>query len=293
LSGLGFGTNDFWPAADLAVVTRKDESIMTGSLKTITRALLAASFVFVATAAFAQQPKGAGPDEGHSGCTHVFTKGGGATFIHYCTNIHGNLNRFQSPLGHEHIEQGTFADGYAICSSTFGVHGYDYADVGESAWGAAVILVAPTATGVTYARTTADGRIRVEHGFKLDSVEDDVTITVKVINLSPGPIAGVQYKRMSDFDVSGFFGSNLWTRTADEVSAIEPATLRGISMNAITFGTSHSTSIVPFIGAFTNCTTPASEPQADIGDNEANVVYNLGTINPLKSKTVKIVYKRQ
>ncbi len=184
-------------------------------------------------------------------------------------------------------------DGYAVCSANGAVvHGYDFGGVGESAWGAGAVLSGPTSTGVTVARTTADGQIRVEHAFKMDSVEGDVTLTVKVVNLSASALPGVVYKRAADLDPAGAFGGNLWTRSFDEVETVHPTAVRGISLNAITFATHHVTSIGDNL-SYDSCVVPATEANGAVGNFSANILYDLGTIQPLKSKSVKYMYKRK
>ena len=261
---------------------------MSASLRTIIRAAIAASFVFVATAAYAQQP--ANPDEASSSCTHTFSKGAGAAQVSYCVNSHGTMPSFVN-AGLEHLLTGTFYEGYLLCSS-LGSHGYDVGFT-ESAWGAVTGPINLTATGVTYTRTTADGRFRIEHTFKLDALEHDVTITVKVINLTASPIAGVIYRRVADIDAANSAGSDVFTRSLDEVEGVDTVSLRGMSLNAITFATSHSTAIETFTAGVPACAFPASLANGHAGDDQATVQYNLGTINALKFKTVKFVYKRK
>jgi hypothetical protein len=253
---------------------------MRNGWRTITLGLLAWASLLVGVATYAQQP------EPSAGCTHTFTKGLGAAQISYCVNAHGNLLRF-STAGAEH--KGGGVDGYSVCSSTFGVHGYDTGAGSETAWGANALISGPSSTGVAYARTTADGVLRVEHTFKMDSAEGDIEVTVKMINLTPSAIDGVQYRRTADFNG---VGSNLWTRSLDEVEALSTVTLRGASLNAISFTTAHDTSIADHLG-FLHCELPESQPSGSSLSAWAHVLYNLGTINASKSKTVKFRYKRK
>lgn len=248
--------------------------------RTMTR-VLAGIFVLVSSAVYAQEhPESAS-------CTHTFSKGPGAAEISYCVNAHGNLLRF-STGGSEH--KGGGVDGYSVCSSSFGVHGYDLGAAGETAWGRNVLISGPTNTGVAYARTTADGLLRIEHSFTMDSTEDDVAVTVKVVNLTANAINGVQYRRTAGFSA---VGPALWTRSLDEVEALNTGTLRGASLNAISFTSSHETSMANFLGLL-HCELPASESSGStLDDAWAHVLYNVGTINASKSKTIKFRYKRK
>lgn len=255
----------------------------------MTSLMFAASLVLVGTAAFAQ-------DEASTACTHTFTRGTGDGKLSYCVNEHANLMSF-SAADVEHVRVGALGggliDGYAVCSGLNAdvIHGYDAGSAGESHWGANVLLSGPTTTGVGYSRTTADGFLRIDHTFKMDSVEGDVGLTVKVTNVSAVALQGVMYQRFSDFDADGTTGGDMWTRSPDEVEAVEGD---GISLNAISFTTSHS-------AAFANA---SHVDQCDgggtfgpvngtVGDYVAYVRYALGTLGAGKSKTVKLVYKRK
>jgi hypothetical protein len=264
---------------------------MMSLLTSMTRVLFAGAFLLGSSAAYAQPDTNR--DQLGIACDFTFTKGAGFAQISYCVNLHGNVMSFIAPAGVEHIRIGTLVDGYAICSANGAVvYGYDFGGVGESPWGASAVISGPTSTGVSLARTTADGQIRVEHAFKMDPAEGDVTVTVKVVNLSAFALAGVQYKRASDLDPAGANDGNLWTRSFAEVEAVNPTAVRGISLNAITFGTAHVTSIGDNL-TYDSCVVPATEANGAVGNFSANIRYDLGTIQSLKSKSVKYVYKRK
>jgi len=259
-----------------------------GSLRLVAGAALAACLL--AWPAAAQVT--ASIDPVSTACTWTFTKSSGAAQIIYCVNAHGNVVQFTAPAGVEHIRGGAaYTEGYALCSSTFGVHGYDFADAGESPWGASGVVSPATSSGIKIFRETADGRLRLEHAFKVDVAEGDVTITVKIINLTGEAIAGVRYKRGVDIDPAGNT-SPFWQRTQDEVSAVDNATLRGLSLNAVSFTTAHGTSIAVNPPTL-NCTLGATATNGSVGNRAAEIAYDLGTIGPLKSKTIKFVYRRQ
>lgn len=260
------------------------------------RVIFAASLLLAGGTAHAQT-QGATGDEASTACTHTFTKGTGDARLSYCVSEHANLMSF-SAAGVEHIRvagpANGFVDGYMVCSNDgfgFRLHGYDAAAAGESAWGANVLLTGPTATGVSYSRTTADGRIRLDHTFTMDPVEGDVTVTVKVTNSFPVDLEGVRYVRFSDFDADGTPAGDLWTRSRHEVEAVEG---RGISLNAITFNTSHGVYVTD-VNRIDVCDPLLfdAQPNGAIGDYVGYVMYNLGYLQAFKSKTVKFVYKRK
>src|ERR1700733_2753367 len=65
-----------------------------------------------------------------------FTSGSGQTFLKFCVTVNGNITQLQSPAGYEHIREGRYQEGYAICDfgTTSGVETkyFDYADGGDS-----------------------------------------------------------------------------------------------------------------------------------------------------------------
>jgi hypothetical protein len=259
--------------------------MMITTLVTGPRTALAAGFLFVSAAAFAQQP--AVSAETTSSCTHTFSKGG----FSYCVNAHGNMPSFIGPAGFEHVRLGIVVEGYELCSATFS-HGYDVGS-SESAWGATALISGPTSTGVGYSRTTADGRFRIEHTFKMDTAEHDVTLTVKVINISSVTMTQVAYTRFIDIDAANNNTNDMWTNSRDEIEAVDIVQRRGMSINAITFDTAHFTGVVPFAALTPNCGVAHFGSNGDIGDNMALIQYTLGTMGPGQSKTVKYVYKRK
>jgi hypothetical protein len=38
-----------------------------------------------------------------------------AELLQFCVTVNGNITEFQSPVGFEHIREGSFGEGYGIC----------------------------------------------------------------------------------------------------------------------------------------------------------------------------------
>jgi hypothetical protein len=267
---------------------------MKHSLKALPTLLVACAALALSSPAFAQQPPSGG-DEASTACTWTFTAGGGDKLLRYCVSSHGNVMQFETPAGIEHIRTGTFIEGYAVCSTSFGVHGWDQGDV-ESAWGA-LAFSGLSASGVTVTRTTLDGRLRLEMKFTRDTKEMETTIAVTVTNLTAATIAGVQYSRYADFDRSG-----AWDRTGTSVWESGAGNGVGTTLNGITFDVPSTTGIETFnnldrsndgVGSSNTCATGTQVATPAAGDNTARVTYNIGNLAAGKKKVVTFVYRRQ
>lgn len=209
-------------------------------------------------------------------------------------SVHGNVIRFTSPLGFEHIRNGTFGEGYLISNidPTEVVHGYDFADYGEAGFGGAVITQpnGPNTLPLTITRTTTNGRFKVTQKFAFDKNENECIITMTVKNNGPGVIRNVHLQRMAEFDieqnVTGSFTNN-FSRTRDAVSADNTGG-SGMLLQALST-TPHVTVVDNSVEATTFGSGIASPASLD---GVARVVYRLGDIAAGKSKTVVFGYRR-
>jgi hypothetical protein len=258
------------------------------SLRWVLTAAFSCGVVALASSASAQQVRSADADEASSACTHTFTNGSGEKQISYCVNAHGNMMSFISPQGFEAIRLGALIEGYAICSST-GVHGYDFADAGESAWGASGAPIVGS-SGVTIIRTTSDGVFRIEQKFTRDATEKDVTIAMTVVNLTAFAKNGVQVHRGADVDNTFSFSQD-FTKTFDLVNASFAG--RGSSLGTLDHSLAHSTHINASIIPAFNCAPAAGVASPSTGDYSASVVTTIGSIAGGAKKTVKFRYARQ
>jgi hypothetical protein len=208
-------------------------------------------------------------------------------------SVHGNIMRFESPIGREHIRNGTFTEGYLISNfdPSEAIHGYDIGFT-EAGFGGAIINQpnGPNRLPLTITRTTTNGRFRLTQKYAFDKAENECLITMTVRNNGPGIIRNVWLERMCDFDieqnVTGSFVNN-FSRTRDAVSADNTGgsgmLLQALSTNG------HVTIVDNSIEATTFGSGIASP---DSLDGVARVVYFLGDIAAGKSKTVIFGYRR-
>jgi hypothetical protein len=260
----------------------------------------------------AQEPLSTAPYSCHN-------KGSGASAFNVCVSAHGNLVKFETPAGVDHIGIGNvFKDGYAICTGSLPTipnvsHGYDTGGI-EAGFGAATIVQpnGPNTFPLTIVRQTTNGIFELSQKFTLDTTEQDWTISMTLKNLSSGPQEAVRVQRAFEGDVdnntlpNSFFGRTLNSvfEWVDQPSSGSPAAGRGLMLTALTRSSSIATAVNTLNDYNPNGTgfdtgngcivfaggvgTPSSGGANLVG----RVVYGLGTINAGKSKTVKVAYRR-
>jgi len=228
-----------------------------------------------------------------------FASGTGANFLGGKVSNHGNLLSFESPAGQEAAVPA--AEGYALCTDTFTVHGHDTGGVEEGFGPPKFKQPNPGKFPLTITRKTTDGEFQLKQVWsKPDATEKDVTLTMTVKNLSNATIFDIALSRSGDFDV-GPGATDQGARTDDSVWLWdEPGTdnpAGGLMLKALTFGTPHSPRIEAqsdwaTTGTRQRCSPfPATTPTAR-GDFAMRVAYNLGFLSPGQSKTVKLEYGR-
>jgi len=124
-----------------------------------------------------------------SNCQSTFTSGSGQTFFQFCVTVNGHITELQSPAGFEHIREGLYMEGYAICDfgTTTGVETsyYDYADGGDSGNWQAPVTTQPGGVNtfpLKIVRTTSDGVYTLTQTFTRDTVEPTVKIAMTLKN---------------------------------------------------------------------------------------------------------------
>jgi hypothetical protein len=224
------------------------------------------------------------------------TLGSGETV---CFSDHGNVSRFTSPGGFEHIALGFIGEGYALCSST-AIHGYD-AGAMEGGFGRPTIVQpkGPNTFPLTITRDTTDGFFRLQQVFSRDTAEKDVTITMKLTNLTGSTVSGVQVVRYFDGDIDNGAGGDRYAQTTDSVWGWEDTGGHGLMLTALTLGTEHFMAAEPFAswnpasgGVATHCDIGGITTPTAPGDYVGAVIYSIDSILPGKSKTVKVLYRR-
>lgn len=253
----------------------------------ITMLATAVATLLAAAAANAQDTRtdagiAAAEDIESTPCTHEFGSGN----LKWCVNEHGNLMRFESPAGQEHIRSvAGYQEGYVVCVNGNNATYYDNA-LSEAGWLASV-LVAKTTTSITIDRTTADGRFKLTQKWTRDTNERDVTVQMTLMNL--GPPAVVKLARNADLDVNNDAGEEKIdkSRYGTFVRDSDGVALYGLTLT------------LPFTTAIENpsLVAPKCDPVSAavplVGDGGVYVTYSLGQMNTNAKKVVKVGYRAQ
>ncbi len=245
-----------------------------------------------------QRPSDRPGEPENTGCFDTFTSGSGADLFKICVSRHGNLVRFESPAGQEHIRNGTIIEGYSLCSIGI-VSGYDTAQ-DEAGFDNGMVGQpgGPGTLPITVTRRTLDGLFELKQTLDWSPAEKEVTITMQVKNVSGASASGVVLHRIVDMDiaanVTGSF-DNHWAVTSETAFAwLDPQESvgvgRGLALTALSLKTGHAAqATLDFSNA--SCFI-VGDPTPSVGDLGARVSYFLGDIGSGKTKTVKFVYRR-
>ena len=216
-------------------------------------------------------------------CFKTFASGTGGSYFAWCYSTYGNIVRFESPAGVEHIRVGTFMEGYAVCANG----GTDGWDNGNSGGG----FNAPTYPAAnTVQLTTTNGHFRLNMTFSQSTKDKSVTVAMRLTNLTSSTLSGVRLSRFADLDINGTPASDRWDVSRASVVALET---NGMALS----GTSPSATKTVTVESFgdllndTDCsaTTPLATPFA--GDGAARVTYEMGALVAGQSKTQTFRYQ--
>jgi hypothetical protein len=244
---------------------------------------------------------GGGIEPLNTQCLATFASGAAEELIRLCISKHGNLVKFESPAGFEHIRNGDFFEGYILCSDTGATrNGFD---VGGNEGGFDDGTVdqpgGPGTLPIIVTRNSLDGRFQLVQSFTWDPTSDQVFIEMQVKNVSGVKQFNVDVMRMADLDigenVTGDF-NNEWGTTLDSVFAWNDfGSLTGTSapqalrISAATRKTAHFASVTPIGHAVCSAGNIVSPTNGDFG---GRVTYNLGNIAKNGTKTVTFTYRR-
>lgn len=216
-------------------------------------------------------------------CTYEFGSTNGN--LAWCISEHGNLMRFTSPAGQEHIRIGGFQEGYVLCTG-----GGTYADIGlaEEGWGPPTLLVR-TGSSVTIRRVTNDGLFQLDQRWTRDNVRRDLTVRMIVTNL--GPTQNVILRRNADLDVDNDFQDDRWDQSAHSGWVRD---LNAVTMSALTIGRRHTIVIDAPSLIDTTCSPVGAVPSpGGPGDPGVSVIYDLGSMRTRAVLTVEVNYRAQ
>jgi hypothetical protein len=217
-------------------------------------------------------------------CRKTFSSGSGASRFAWCYSNDGNIIHLESPAGQEHIFQGDIIEGYAICSSTHGVEGYDAAEFASG-------FKPPTypATNTVQVDTT-NNNWRLKMVFSQDTGSKIARVQMTLTNRTAFTITGVRLSRFVDFDIDNTAPNDRWDKTNSSVVAIES---NGVTATAVTpvsrqIVIEAESDLVNDNGC--DATTPLTPPTS--GDDAARLTYSFGSVAGHQSKTVVVRYQR-
>jgi hypothetical protein len=275
--------------------------------------------LFIATGAFVALVIASGRVvSADDACLATFASGTGPNRMVFCVSRHGNVVRFESPAGAEHLRFGDVGEGYALCSKeteSGEVHGFD-AGFAESGFGAEVVSQPKGANTfpLTITRNTVDGVFQLKQTFSRDTNEKDVTITMTVTRLTASSYPGVILTRYFDGDLDNAADDDIYDLSADSVWGRDDGKAPQLEIrNALMLSVLAGSNVPPHTNyvetwADWHPTLPGGLQTARLceigslwptgglptapGDYVGRIALNLGEIAVGKSKTVKMVYRR-
>lgn len=222
--------------------------------------------------------------------THNFSSGANAMNI--CFTKNGNLIKFTSPAGFEHIQVGTFAEGYLLNDLGSGANYYDVG-AADAGFGASVVNQPNGANTfpLTITRSTTDGIFKLKQVFSWGTATKNVNIVMTLTN-NTTVSRTVKLTRYYDGDIDGTTGGDLYARTNDSVLAWEDGVgHHGLELVSLSLSTGHST-LVDIFTTGNGGVLPAGVATPTLpGDYEGYLTHNL-TIGGSQSKTITVQYKR-
>ena len=232
--------------------------------------------------------------DGTSTCASTYSFGSGNTFFKFCVTNNGNITQFESPVGVEHIRNGTFAEGYSVCDVNANKQYYDYADAGDSGnWGAPVKTQpgGPNTFPLTIKRTTTDGLFTLTQTFSRVTGERIVKIGTTLKNNVP-VAKPVHLIRFADVDANGVF-SNYVDQGVEAACGYNPFQY-GLMLYVATSTVNHFANSLNFGGGqfADSCSLPGNSsvtPALEDGSIYAGYNFSLGAN---AAKTVAFEYKR-
>ena len=223
-------------------------------------------------------------------CKKTFTSGAGSTKFEWRFSNDGNIVNLEHPEGLEHVRIGTITEGYCV-SAGGSKRGESFGSQANS------MLQEAKGAGRKVRHDTADGTLRIEQLFKdtkyRNNKEVSIEITMKVKNLTNGPLTDVFLTRFIDADISNSTGSDVWVSAGRSPSVSEPGSAR---LDLIpTTKTYPADSLIyasfsPVTDAACYDTVADALQQGTADDRAMGVRYQLGSIDRRRSKTVKFVY---
>ncbi|MCW5983476.1 MAG: hypothetical protein KIT09_35620 [Bryobacteraceae bacterium] len=226
-----------------------------------------------------------------------YSNGSGEVFHKFCVSRDGNIVRFESPSGGQHMGD----EGYVLCYQPLDLRkplnvAYDAGSF-ETGWGAASFSepAGLNKLPLVITRTTTDGAIRMKQTFNWDKVEKDVTISMDVTSLS-GRWSSVVLDRYFDGDLDSTAGGDIYDRSSGPNGLAAPVTsVAGRQANGLMLvGLTDFpvTSVVPFSGWNRGiCKQPGVRTPTAAGDWVGRVSVGLQGAQAGGTENVKFIYR--
>lgn len=207
------------------------------------------------------------------------SKDGGTRFT---LTTEGNVLLFHSPNGSEHLNVGSWYEGYVLCHS--GLTSYD---LGSTSSG----FAPASQTDTTVSRSVSNGTLVLKQTFTFSVNGRSLQIAMNVKNTTQQTISGVSIRRVADLDVDGDWADDWHTKTADAYMAWDThgAVLKHVSQPS---GVTHSTKIFAGAGGGLMACAPSTAAGPVSGDQGGSIDYVLGNLTAGQSRTVKVTYER-
>jgi len=221
-------------------------------------------------------------------------------------SAHGNLVRFDGPVGFEHIGTGTFGEGYVLCYGSTRAYDVGYTEAGFGP----PTVASCTGNNCTIVRKTTDNKIEFKQEFHKSSTAElgrNIRVKMTVKNLTATNLANVVLRRQVDFDVdtggskgtgsfdnwfasSQFDSAFAWNSPNDYTEDGHALMLRHLTKTPTAIKT---VSKVTANILDTTCSPANIADSGPIrGDYGVTLQYNIGTIPATKSAIGIVEYQR-
>ncbi len=220
-------------------------------------------------------------------CRLSRTNGSGVTAFNWCFSDDGNVVSIEHSEGLEHVNNGTITEGFCLAAAS-SVRGITYGTDPN------VGLEPPTYPSSTRIQhKTIDGEFRIEQRFVQSAGGKEVIIIMKVVNISSSPINDVFLTRFIDPDMSNTTSDDMFIAASRSVAALEPGSTRLELIPKTENFNANSLIYADFLPELDgDCYDATADNLDEVGpaDRSMGVHYQLGTIFPGSSKTVRFVY---
>lgn len=220
-------------------------------------------------------------------CRRSRSNGSGVTAFNWCFSDDGNIVSLEHSEGLEHVANGTITEGFCLAAG-FSIRGITYGSDPN------VNLEPPTYPSATRIQhKTIDGDFRIEQRFVQSAGGKEVIIIMKVVNISNSPINDIFLTRFIDADMSNTTSNDIFIAANRSVAAMEPGSTRLELIPKTETFNANSLIYSDFLPQLDgDCYDATADNLDEVGpaDRAMGVQYQLGTIFPGSSKTVRFVY---